>query len=30
VEGNKPWDTLVEEIDRQRLMRAEANWGEIE
>ena len=30
VEGNKPWDTLVEEIDRQRIMRAEANWGERE
>ena len=25
-----PWDTLVEEIDRQKVMRAEANWGEIE
>ena len=28
VEGNKPWDTLGEEIARQRIMRAEANWGE--
>jgi hypothetical protein len=25
-----PWDDLVEEIDRQRIMRAEASWGEIE
>ena len=30
AKGNTPWDTLVEEIDRQRIMRAEANWGEIE
>lgn len=28
--GNKPWDELVEEIDKQRIMRAEANWGERE
>jgi len=26
----KPWDSLVEEIDRQKIMRAEANWGERE
>lgn len=30
IDGNTPWDTLVEEIDRQRIMRAEANWGERE
>jgi len=30
TDGNTPWDTLVEEIDRQRIMRAEANWGERE
>jgi len=27
---NRPWASLVAEIERQKLMRAEANWGERE
>ena len=30
AKGTKPWDSLVEEIDQQRIMRAEVRWGEIE